>query len=198
MWCQKTSCPSFGRSCSFRRLKRLSQSSRFSTWQQAQRAPPARMADEPPLTVDEWIEIHKLSPVVLRMVLRAGPLLTAVAIGATGSDPHLLALQDQPPEKDDTDAKSKPPDTVLVPKQPDFPPPRLHVIGAPAMGRPAAPLAAMSAWEAPLQAIGARSAGSSSSAGRKQPRLQMMPKSKHRKQLAKPRLSSPERGLLTK
>ena len=54
------------------------------------------MAGEPPLTVDEWIEIHKLSPVVLRMVLRAGPLLTAVAIGATGSDPHLLALQDQP------------------------------------------------------------------------------------------------------
>ena len=129
------------------------------------------------------------------MVLRAGPLLTAVAIGATGSDPHLLALQDQPPEKDDTDAKSKPPDTVLVPKQPDFPPPCLHVIGAPAMGRPAAPLAAMGAWEAPLQAIGARSAGnsSSSSVGRKQPRLQMLPKSKHRKQLSKPRLSPPER-----
>ena len=61
-WCQQTSCPSFGCSCLFRRLKRLSQTSRFSTWRQAQRAPPARMAGEPPLTADEWIEIHKLSP----------------------------------------------------------------------------------------------------------------------------------------
>jgi hypothetical protein len=147
------------------------------------------MVDEPPLTNDEWIEIHKLSPLVLRMVLHAGPFLTAMAIGAKWGSENPYQLL----EKEDPDAESEPPDTVLVPKQPDFPPPCLHVIGAPVMGRPAAPLAAMGAWEAPLQAIGARSAGNSSSAGRKQPRLQMLPKSKHRKQLSKPRLSPPER-----
>ena len=217
LWCQQTmkpgfqvdaSCPSFGCSCPLRRHRRLSQSPRPSAWAQAQRAPPARMADQPPLTIQEWVEVHKVSPAVLRMVLEANrPSATAAAIGATpGLGPNLTPLQDQPPvaaacldrPEGDTDAQSEPGDgedtqggtdaksepgdgegTLLVPTPPDFPPPEK--------------------WRAAPLVIGASSAGrseASSCSGRPtQPMLQSFPKCK-RPKLSKQRLRSPERGSL--